>query len=101
MKAIITPIFNSALLINGFTVFDSYGLRGLVFNSDYLYEKPLELYSMMQTYILLLANTFGYIVLYYYFSQVFPGNFGTPRPFYFPLMVCIFDVLLFVNKNPD
>lgn len=41
---------------------------------------------MLELYGFLLAHTFGYSLLYFYLSHVFPGRCGTPKPFYFPLM---------------
>lgn len=41
---------------------------------------------MLELYGFLLAHTFGYSLLYFYLSHVFPGRCGTPKPFYFPLL---------------
>lgn len=60
-------------------------LAGLVFTMDNLLDiRPENGYSMLCIYLLLLLHTFVYLIVYYYFVQVFPGPFGTPRPFYFP-----------------
>lgn len=58
---------------------------GLVFSFEYLLNRSNG-FSMLELYGFLLAQTFGYILLYFYLSHVFPGQCGTPKPFYFILM---------------
>lgn len=58
---------------------------GLVFTMDNIQDiRPEGGYSMLCIYLILLLHTIVYMIVYYYFVQVFPGPFGTPRPFYFP-----------------
>lgn len=57
----------------------------MVFSFEYLLNRSNG-FSMLELYGFLLAHTFGYILLYFYLSHVFPGRCGTPKPFYFPLM---------------
>lgn len=57
----------------------------MVFSFEYLINRSNG-YSMLELYGFLLAHTFGYALLYFYLSHVFPGKCGTPKPFYFPLM---------------
>lgn len=60
-------------------------LAGLIFTMDNLLDvRPESGYSMLFIYLVLLLHTVVYLIVYYYFVQVFPGPFGTPRPFYFP-----------------
>lgn len=60
-------------------------VSGLVFTMDNLMEiRPEVGFSMIFIYLMLLLHTVVYLIIYYYLVQVFPGPFGTPRPFYFP-----------------
>lgn len=60
-------------------------LTGFVFTMENIMEhRPECKYSMLCIYLVLSLHTVVYLIVYYYFVQVFPGPFGTPRPFYFP-----------------
>lgn len=116
MLDLIYPVFNSAALLKGLDLFDIFGMKGisikqflndikklqkilkkkrfninsyiesgLTFTMDYLLNRSTGI-SMLELYGILLAQTIGYIILYFYLSHVFPGRCGTPKPFYFPLM---------------
>lgn len=85
MLELILPVFNSAILLKGLDVIDTFGMKGMVFSFDDL-TKTTHGYSMVQLYGFLLLDTFAYILLYFYLSHVFPGKCGTPKPFYFPFM---------------
>lgn len=85
MLELILPVFNSAVLLKGLDVIDTFGMKGMVFSFDDL-TKITHGYSMLHLYGFLLLDTVGYILLYFYLSHVFPGKCGTPKPFYFPFM---------------
>lgn len=55
---------------------------------------------MLELYGFLVAHIFGYILLYFYLSHVFPGRCGTPKPFYFPLMPSYYCSSSKVNASP-
>lgn len=82
MLELILPVFNSAVLLKGLDVIDTFGMKGMVFSFEHL-TKVTHGYSMLHLYGFLLLDTFGYILLYFYLSHVFPGKCGTPKPFYF------------------
>ena len=44
-------------------------------------------FTMLYTYLLLILDIFIYSVITWYFDALFPGDFGTPQPFYFPFTV--------------
>lgn len=48
-----------------------------------------DYYSLCETFGFFLLDTILYLAAYYYFSQLFPGGYGTARPFYFPVTVTI------------
>lgn len=49
-----------------------------------------DYYSLCETFGIFLMDTMLYLATYYYFSHLFPGAYGTARPFYFPFMVTTF-----------
>ncbi|XP_037035767.1 ATP-binding cassette sub-family A member 3 isoform X2 [Bradysia coprophila] len=79
------PFFNNAMIVDTFSMIDSYGKRGLTFkigrNANDHFE---DYYSLGETLGFFLMDTILYLAVYYYFSQIFPGVYGTARPFYFP-----------------
>ncbi|KAJ6642589.1 ATP-binding cassette sub-family A member 2, partial [Pseudolycoriella hygida] len=52
-------------------------------NANDLFE---DYYSLCETFGILSMDAVIYLAIYWYFSQVFPGIYGTPKPFYFPLV---------------
>lgn len=52
-----------------------------------LYDDPLNLGAIFSMMILW---TIIYIPLAWYIERIFPGEYGAPLPFYFPLLVYIF-----------
>lgn len=86
MLGMILPVFNSALLLKGLDIIDTFGMKGLVFSYEHLSDASLG-FSMLEIYLLLLIDSAAYITLYFYLSHVFPGRCGTPKPFYFVFMV--------------
>jgi len=42
---------------------------------------------MFYTYLFLLVDIIVYALMTWYFDALFPGDFGTPQPFYFPFTV--------------
>ncbi len=40
-------------------------------------------FSVLDSWLMMIFDSFLYIFLAWYFSQVFPGDFGIPKPFYF------------------
>lgn len=81
----VLPVFNSAVLLKGLDIIDTFGAKGLLFSMEHLMNRSLG-WSMLELYGFLLLDSLVYILLYFYLSHVFPGKCGTPRPFYFPLM---------------
>ena len=52
-------------------------------------NKEMAQDEMTLTYvmIMLVVDTVLYSILTWYFDALFPGEFGVPQPFYFPVMV--------------
>lgn len=46
-----------------------------------------DYYSLCETFGFFLFDTVLYLGAYYYFGHIFPGVYGTARPFYFPVLV--------------
>lgn len=86
--------------ISIFTTHFPFQFSGLVFSFEYLANRSNG-FSMLELYGFLLAHTFGYTLLYFYLSHVFPGRCGTPKPFYFPLMPSYYCSSSKVNASAD
>jgi ATP-binding cassette subfamily A (ABC1) protein 3 len=39
-------------------------------------------------FIMLMVDAFIYLILALYIEAVFPGEYGVPKPWYFPFQVC-------------
>lgn len=84
------PFFNNSMIVDTFSMLDSYGKRGLKFNlANNANDHFEDYYSLCETFGIFLFDTFLYLAMYSYFSQIFPGMYGTARPFYFPFTVRI------------
>lgn len=44
-------------------------------------------FSMLAVILLLILDTFIYMVIAWYVDAIHPGDFGVPQPFYFPFTV--------------
>ena len=44
-------------------------------------------FSMLQVFIMLIVDAIIYGLITWYVEAVFPGEFGVPLPFYFPIQV--------------
>ncbi len=51
-----------------------------------LYDDPLNVGAIFS---LMILWTIIYIPLAWYIERIFPGEYGSPLPFYFPFLVCI------------
>lgn len=74
---------------DAWTLIDESGARGVRFGWAQLFEvhSTSEVsFSMFELWELLLLQTLLFALAYTYLVQVFPGTYGTPRPFYFPLI---------------
>ncbi|XP_075787467.1 phospholipid-transporting ATPase ABCA1 [Pelodiscus sinensis] len=60
--------------------------QGIGVQWDNLFESPLEEdgFNLTTSAIMMLFDTFLYGVMTWYFESVFPGQYGIPRPWYFP-----------------
>jgi len=66
-----------------FALFEEQGV-GIQWNN--LFSSPLEddKYSLTTCLILMYFDSFLYGVMTWYIETVFPGQYGIPRPWYFP-----------------
>ncbi|KAJ6637353.1 Phospholipid-transporting ATPase ABCA3 [Pseudolycoriella hygida] len=79
------PFFHNAMISDTFSMIDSYGKRGLKFSfSENANDHFEDFFSLCETFGFFLIDTVIYLSIYWYFSQVFPGIYGTAKPFYFP-----------------
>ena len=44
-------------------------------------------FTLLHVIIMLLVDTFIYLTVTWYVEGVYPGDYGVPQPWYFPLMV--------------
>lgn len=44
-------------------------------------------FTMLYTFLLLILDIIIYSLITWYFDAIFPGDFGTPLPVYFPFTV--------------
>lgn len=77
-------MFNNVLLLRGIAIFDETANRGVIFDCSELFHGSPNDESMFTIYVYLIMDTLMYLVLYYYFIEVFPGAYGTPKSFMFP-----------------
>ena len=60
---------------------------GLQWSNINTYRTADEKFTMSYTLIMLSIDNVLYVILTWYFDAVLPGDFGMPRPFYFPFTV--------------
>ncbi|XP_071813575.1 phospholipid-transporting ATPase ABCA3-like isoform X2 [Apostichopus japonicus] len=82
----------TCLLSNDAMAFGSYLISmyegtaaGITFDNFYQPVSDDDNLSMLDIYIMLFIDTIFYLTLTWYIEAVFPGEFGIPRPWYFPL----------------
>ena len=46
-----------------------------------------DTFSLGNVFIMLIFDSFIYLILTWYIEAVFPGEFGMPQPWYFPITV--------------
>lgn len=76
--------------------------QGIGVQWDNLFESPLEEdgFSLTTSVIMMLFDTFFYGVLTWYIEAVFPGQFGMPRPWYFPFTKSYWFGEEYAEKSP-
>lgn len=83
------PSVSIKMFGDGWALMDEYGARAQVFGwSDVAvrHSDSAVQFSMLAIWAILLADTVGYLLLYTYLVQVFPGTYGTPQPYYYPVL---------------
>lgn len=78
------PILSNVMFVDGFLLFDETAKKGEIFDWSHMFDSTPTQYSMFSTFLFLAVDTLIYLALYYYFVEVFPGTFGTPKSFLFP-----------------
>ncbi|KRX07798.1 P-loop containing nucleoside triphosphate hydrolase [Pseudocohnilembus persalinus] len=70
-----------------FCLFPSSALNISMFIGDESFELS-ESFTGGSIIMMLIIDTFIYFLLYLYLDQVFPNEFGTQKPWYFPIQLC-------------
>lgn len=84
INGLLRPLLNIGLFADGISLLDKLREEGVSNQYDQLiYAFPGES-SLISIYLFLAMDTIIYLMLYYYLIEVFPGNYGTPKPFLFP-----------------
>lgn len=78
------PILNNVIFIEGVDQFDMAANRAVFFDWSQIFYSTPDNVSLFSVYLFLIMDTLIYITLYYYFIEVFPGTYGTPKSFLFP-----------------
>uniref|UniRef100_T1IS52 Uncharacterized protein n=1 Tax=Strigamia maritima TaxID=126957 RepID=T1IS52_STRMM len=77
---------NTAMAFGGqfITMYEGSGI-GLQWSNFYKGATPDDSLSMAWVFFMLFIDYFLYFFITWYVDNVFPGDFGVPRPWYFPL----------------
>jgi len=88
IKAMVALCPNSGLML-GFTVIFSHVARtaGIQWHNIGAGVHPSDPFALIDVIVMFFVDTVLYMALGAYVENVWPGEFGTPLPFYFPLMV--------------
>lgn len=59
-------------------------------------------FALLHVILMLLLDSVIYVCIAWYIEAVYPGEYGIPRPFYFPLLVsCPFVIVIRINSSHD
>ena len=47
-------------------------------------------FTMLQVFIMFIVDAVLYAIIAWYVETVYPGEYGVPQPFYFPVLVSTF-----------
>lgn len=82
------------------TIFDSVVIGyGAQWNN---FAKPATVddnFSLLDSMLMLLGSSGVYLVITWYVDGVFPGEYGVPLPWYFPLSVRIIILILITSRD--
>lgn len=82
------------------TIFDSVVIGyGAQWNN---FAKPATVddnFSLLDSMLMLLGSSGVYLVITWYIDGVFPGEYGVPLPWYFPLSVRIIILILITSRD--
>ena len=71
----------------GINIFTRFEINGAALDFSNMDAEPTDGddFTLAKVLLMLLVDTAGYFAVAWYVEQVFPGKFGVPEPFYFPL----------------
>ena len=90
VKIVLCSYFNLAMSLGSFlaSMFEGTG-SGLQWHLIASGVSPDSPFSMAHVFVMMFVDMIVYACLTWYIESVFPGEFGVPKPFYFPLQVQI------------
>lgn len=60
---------------------------------------PDDRFTLAHVFGMLILDTVVFAILTWYIEAVWPGDYGVPQPWYFPVMVCNWYLMLFIRKT--
>lgn len=85
MSPFLRPFLNIVIFSDGLRLLDKLAKHGIPLEFHRIFESTTsDDHSLISIYLFLVMDTIIYLTLYYYFSEIFPGPYGTSKSFLFP-----------------
>ncbi|ORX93119.1 P-loop containing nucleoside triphosphate hydrolase protein [Basidiobolus meristosporus CBS 931.73] len=102
----LASIFSPAAFLYGNMAFVLKERSGAGLGASDISESLENNLSLLGTYMMLVLDTFLYLVLAWYLSQVIPSEYGTPKPILFPFKMSYWkgtpsNLLFYANNQED